>query len=203
MLVELIIYLSLFVIFAIGIVKLMKKKHNFQKEQNSISEIEDYEVVENINKQNLNNNEDDWEDEKDKRAEEKKNKNKKKKPYQPKNYRGTDIEIAGFESAKDARKLKGETLTSSEKQVLNEEIQKDNTKIEEKPIEKIDLDRLKSGIAGNKSAIEKVTLEVKENYSMGIESGLDNKIHDTQGVMRAKLQEERSKNQISGGGRGL
>jgi hypothetical protein len=105
---------------------------------------------------------------------------KKKGQYQPKSYRGTDIEVSASESKKDAKILKHDDLPTIDAQDLVEpEIEESQSSVAEdeevvgtgsqkKKIKK-------SGIASDEKAMETMLQEVSENYRMsGESSGLNN-----------------------------
>ena len=82
---------------------------------------------------------------------------RKKKPYQPKSYRGTDIEVSASESKKDAIALHQDDLPTIDLEDL----------IEEKPEEvkpEIPKEAQFSGIAAQKDVLETTVLEIKQNY---------------------------------------
>jgi hypothetical protein len=196
---DIIVYLIVLIVFTTIILKILKKKHDSHKEEDEEAEHEIEEYEEQTIIWQKEHQEEDEGDEEDRRDiyNNKAPKNKNKKSYQPKNYRGTDIEVAGFESAADQKALRGETLTDEERQEFNKEIEKD--KIDEgKPVEtpKMDPETLKSGIASIKSALEKMMLEVKENYNAtGVTSARDNRRNSVDDVKeRAESKSREPKN---------
>ena len=181
---DVIIYFAIILLFASIIIALflVRKKDYKQDEIISINEQQEYEELNNYYSKLSGENEEDAEDEGDDIRDiyNKKTPKFKKSGYQTKTYRGTDIEIAGFESPKDLKALHKDDLNTIDTDDLDKEVAKKEAEEKQKPVEapKPDPESIKSGIAGMKSAMEKMTLEVKENYMSGkTVSALDNFEH--------------------------
>lgn len=145
----------------------------------SIKEKKQYRKNVKIFKKNQNSEDDEGDDIRD--IYNKKTPKHQKKGYTPKSYRGTDIEIAGFENPKDLKALKKDDLSTIDTKELNKKVESKNA-TNRKPVEapKPNPAMLKSGIAGKKSAMAKIILEIKENYNAdGHVSALDNFDHSS------------------------
>ena len=184
---DIIIYFAIILVFASIIVALflVRKKDYKQDEITSINEQQEYEELNHYYSQFSSKNEEDTESEQDEGDDirdiyNKKTPKFKKSGYQTKTYRGTDIEIAGFESPKDLKALHKDDLNTIDTDDLDREVAKKEAEEKQKPVEapKPDPESMKSGIAGMKSAMEKMNLEIKENYMSGkTVSALDNFEH--------------------------
>lgn len=116
---------------------------------------------------------------------------KKKGGYQTKNYRGTDIEVAGFESVEDLIKLKREEVTQIEKEDLKLEQE------EKKPeVKTVNPEDLHSGIGGDKAREDVMGVEIKQNYRVKKEvSGIANQASTVGRLQKSidKNNQERSR----------
>ena len=166
-----VIYILLILFFlAIFFVYFVFKHKLFKKEKiQSIDEITDYTETATL-----------YEDEEKLRSQKEENTKFANSGYQPKAYRGTDIEIAGFESVKDLKALQRDEVLKVGSEDLH--------KVEEKkkivePFKPQDLEVEKSGIGSKKAALQKVQLEVKQNYqAKGENSALDNFKHSIEEI---------------------
>ena len=181
---EVIIFFTITMFFASVIILLFIARKKRYKEDKiiSIREQQEYEDSNNNYSQFSNENKVNEDDEGDDIRDiyNKKTPKFKKNGYQTKTYRGTDIEIAGFENPKDLKDLKKDDLNTIDTEDLDREVNKKEAGEINKPVEapKPDPESIKSGIAGMKAAMEKMNLEVRENYMSGKgASALDNFEH--------------------------
>ena len=177
MLLYFIIYLLVIILFASLIVYLFIARYKNQTKDRTKSIKESKEYIKNTKKffKNANSEDDEGDDIRD--IYNKKTPKHKKKGYTPKSYRGTDIEIAGFENPNDLKALKKDDLNTIDTEDLEKEVAIKNSNEIKKPVEapKPDPSTFKSGIANKKSAMAKMILEIKENYNAaGHVSALDN-----------------------------
>lgn len=132
-----------------------------------------------------------------------KKRKKRKDGYYTKTYRGTDRELAGNENLADAKAL-GRDIPQNIEAIENEKIQ--NEERDDKALPPEDVTKKKSGIAGEKGALEKVTQEIRENYvyGEGRNSAIDNLEHGQSNKKEARNTPERLRNrqggQTKGGG---
>lgn len=187
-----IIFFLFFLALLFRIFKFIKTQKQFhaQEEVESINEVEEYESEAQLYTEENEDEEDDTNGVVDPIT-----RKKKEGGYQTKIYRGTDIEVAGFESKKDLAALKREELATIDAHELEEPEDMIEAKSEE-PI--ITDEMLESGIGGDKARMQTMNIEVSQNYRVkGEVSGIANETN-TVGRLE-KMMENREKNKDKGG----
>ena len=171
------IFLLAFFLSCLVILKNRKKFH-VEEEFESETEVHDYEYTAKIYEKASEGDEgDDIRDIYGKR---------KKKPYQPKSYRGTDIEVSASESKKDAKALQQDDLPTID---LEDLIEEEPEEVKPEPPKEVQF----SGIAAQKDVLETTVIEIKQNYlATGKTSALNN-LESTVNAVKSSLEKKSDK----------
>lgn len=177
-----ILLLAFLLVIFLSIRFIFKRRKDFTEHEafESENEVHDYENATKLFEETSNK-----EDEGDDIRDIYNKKNKKQKNYQPKSYRGADIEVTASESKKDLKDLKRDDLNTIDLEDLQEVIEEER-KEERKEEEE---DRIK------KTSREANIDEIGENYRAT--GGFSDKDNFKATAKAAKASNEKNNNSIS------